>query len=159
MTFGAVRPEGYGFALRRALQSPLFVEHERGGRIPAHRQTAEFLAARYLAARIKSGLPASRVLALMAGFDGIVVSELRGLAAWLAAFRGSARAPLIETDPVGVALYGDAGAFEADERERLLRAFAECADEIRVWDWPDAALASLVDSHTPRILAAYLTGR
>ena len=150
--------EGYGFALRRALRSPLFVEQEVGRRIPAHRQTAEFLAARYLGTRIESGLPASRVLALMAGFDGIVVSELRGLAAWLAAFEASARASLIETDPVGVALYGDAAAFMADERERLLRAFAECADEIRVWDWPEAALASLVDSHTPRILAAYLTG-
>ena len=151
-------PEGYRRALHRALRSPLFVEHDDGGRIPAHRQTAEFLAARYLGTRIKSGLPASRALALMAGFDGVVVSELRGLAAWLAAFSASARVRLIETDPVGVALYGDVAAFEVDDRERLLRAFAERADEIDIWNWPEAALTSLVDSHTPRILAAYLAG-
>ena len=150
--------EGYGFALRRALRSPLFVEHEVGRRIPAHRQTAEFLAARHLSTRIDSGLPASRVLALMAGFDGIVVPELRGLAAWLAACSPSARPALFGTDPVGVALYGDARAFTVDDRERLLRAFAERADEIQLWDWPEAALVSLVDAHTPRILATYLSG-
>ncbi len=148
--------DGYGFALRRALRSPMFVADTDGGRVPAHRQIAEFLAARHLGTLIESGLPASRVLALLAGFDGVVVPELRGLAAWLAAFNSSARAPLIETDPVGVALHGDVGAFTKDERERLLRAFGERADEIRVWDWPEAALTSLVDRYTPGILAAYL---
>ena len=148
--------EGYGFALRRALRSPLFIEYAGGGRMPAHRQIAEFLAARHLDARIESGLPASRALALMAGFDGVIVSELRGLGAWLAAFNASVRARLIALDPVGVALYGDAGTCTKHERERLLRAFAKRADEISVRDWPEAALTSLVDSYTPRILAAYL---
>ena len=145
-----------GHALRRALRTPLFTDHRDGCRTPAHRQIAEFLAARHLHTRITSGIPASRVLALMTGFDGIVVPELRGLAAWLAAFNAGARSPLIETDPVGLALYGDAGEFAANERKRLLQAFVTRADEIRVWEWPSMALASLIDRYSAGILAEYL---
>ena len=151
-----IASETEGQALRRALRAPLFVDRRDGGRAPAHRQIAEFLAARHLHTRITSGIPASRVLALMTGFDGIVVPELRGLAAWLAAFDDRARPLLIDTDPVGLALYGDAGEFTTDERKRLLQAFVTHADEIRIWEWPSTALASLVDRYSARILAEYL---
>ena len=143
-------------ALERALKSNLFSSGPDGGFVPPHRQLAEFLGARFLHTRIDSGVPASRVLALMTGEDGVVVTELRGLSAWLAAFDRPSRLSLVETDPVGVALYGDVGAFRSDELEALLNAFAEQADAIRPWSWPPVALASLIGQHTVRLLAAYL---
>ena len=139
-------------AFLRAVRSNLFSVDPDGGFVPPHRQLSEFLAARFLAARIDSGVPASRILALMTGEDGVVVTELRGLSAWLAAFDRSSRRSLIRTDPVGIALYGDIQGFRGDEKESLLRAFAKRADEIKAWSWPSVALASLIDSHTVQLL-------
>ena len=112
--------------LRIALNTRLFESPMEDGRrtegrsSPVHRQVAEFLAARYLARRIDDGLPVGRVLALMTGEDGGIVSELRGLSAWLAAHSIEARRELIERDPEGVAAYGDAGVFTLAEKRRLL---------------------------------------
>ena len=86
---------------------------------PIHRHIAEFLAGRYLSARIEDGLPVRRVLALLAG-DGRTVSGLRGLAAWLAAHSQTARQDVIEHDPLGTVLYGDVKMFSVDEKRRLL---------------------------------------
>lgn len=112
--------------LRLALRSRLFaasneeVSTVEGRSIPVHRQVGEFLAARYLANLIDTGLPVRRALALLTGEDGGVVSELRGLAAWLAVHCLRARQELIERDPEGVAAYGDSGSFTRDEKRRLL---------------------------------------
>lgn len=149
-------PKGDHPALLRALKSNLFSVDPDGGFVPPHRQLSEFLAAHFLHTRIDSGVPASRVLALMTGEDGVVVTELRGLSAWLAAFDGLSRRSLIRTDPVGIALYGDVQGFRSDEKESLLRAFAERVDEIKAWSWPPVALTSLIDSHTVRLLHGYL---
>ena len=143
-------------ALARAVKSNLFEGRGDGRFAAVHHQVSEFLAARYLHERIDSGLPARRVLALMTGHDGVVVTKLRGLAAWLAAFNPASRWAIAETDPVGVALYGDVSGFRGDEMERLLHAFAERAGEIRPRDWPAPALASLVNEHSVALLARYL---
>ena len=143
-------------ALVRAVKSNLFEGRGDGRFAPVHHQVSEFLAARFLHCRIESGLPASRVWALMTGHDGIVVTKLRGLAAWLAAFDPASRWAIVETDPVGVALYGDVSSFRRDEMERLLRAFAERADEIRPWNWPAPALDSLINEHSVALLTRYL---
>ena len=104
---------------REAVSSSLF-RHVVGGLAePVHRQIAEYVAARHIAELIRDGLPALRALALICGPDGGVVSQLRGLSAWLAVHSGYARPHLIERDPVGVALYGDIQAFSADERRTL----------------------------------------
>lgn len=147
--------EGDRHALLRALKSNLFAG-TRDGFAPVHRQLAEFLGARFLRDRIKSGLPASRVLALIAGEDGGVVTELRGLSAWLAAFEPASREALIETDPIGITLYGDVGRFRQDEVEGLFDALAQKTDEIRPWSWPPIALASLIGPHTVSLLNRYL---
>ena len=109
--------------LRLALRARLFRSPEEGDerRTPEHRQIAEYLGARYLAKLITRGHPVNRVLALMAGEDGGIVSELRGLSAWLAAHCLQARRELIERDPEGVAAYGDAGVFTQDEKRHLLK--------------------------------------
>ena len=106
--------------LRRCLQSKLFEAPTERRTVPVHRQVAEFLAARYLAALVENGLPVGRILALITGYDGAVVSELRGLSAWLAAHSKSSRAEVIPRDPLGVVLYGDAVHFSPEEKRLLL---------------------------------------
>lgn len=105
--------------LLSALHTKLF-EAPSEGRTPVHRQTAEFLAAKYLSKLIENGLPTKRVLALMTGHDGGVVSELRGLSAWLAAHSKSSRKEIVERDPLGTILYGDVREFSVDEKRRVL---------------------------------------
>ena len=106
--------------LRRCLQSKLFEIPTQRRAVPVHRQIAEFLAARYLADLVDDGLPVGRILALMTGHDGGVVSELRGLSAWLAAHSKSGREEVIARDPLGTVLYGDASAFPPAEKRSLL---------------------------------------
>ena len=108
--------------LRHALATKLFRGVSNNRFAPVHRHIAEFLGARYLAEIIKSGLPARRVIALIEGEDGTVVTEMRGLSAWLAALCKDARADLIERDPIGVGLYGDIREFSIDNKRALLKA-------------------------------------
>ena len=116
--------------LEYALATRLFTAVGDRAFSPVHRLVAEFLAGRYLAALIREGLPARRVVALMTGAgDGRVVTVLRGLSAWLAAHPGEARRQLIAADPVGVGIYGDIGGFMTDDKKGLLRSLAEFAAE------------------------------
>ena len=101
--------------LPRLLDTDLFALSGEGRMVPAHRQLAEFLAARRIADLIGNGLPVRRVLSLMTGFDGGIMSEFRGLAAWLAAQSKGARPEIIERDPLGV-LHGDVRRFGTDEK-------------------------------------------
>ena len=106
--------------LHRCLQSGLFESPIQCRVVPVHRQIAEFLAARFLAGLVDEGLPVGRILALMTGHDGIVVSELRGLSAWLAAHSRTARAEVIAHDPLGTVLYGDISRFSPSDNLSLL---------------------------------------
>ena len=103
-----------------SLDSKLFESPTERRSVPVHRQVAEFLAARYLAALVENGLPVGRILALITGYDGAVVSELRGLSAWLAAHSKPSRAEVIARDPLGTVLYGDAQHFLPEEKRLLL---------------------------------------
>lgn len=107
--------------LRYALATKLFEVASNNRFTPVHRHIAEFLGARYLAKVIKNELPARRIIALIVGEDGSVVTEMRGLSAWLAAHSKDARADLIERDPIGVGLYGDIREFSTDEKRALLQ--------------------------------------
>ena len=116
--------------LRRALARKLFKSTSNHRLVPVHRHMAEFLGARHLAETIKEGLPARRVLALMTGDDGTVVTEMRGLSAWLAAHSRRARSDLIERDPIGVGLYGDIHQFSREEKQALLKALRREGDRL-----------------------------
>ena len=105
--------------LHEAISTRLF-DVDYGRAVAPHRQIAEFLGGEYLADRICQGLAVGRVLALMIGEDGVVVSELRGLAAWLAARTKIARKELIGRDPIGTVLYGDVRNFSVSEKEFLI---------------------------------------
>ena len=114
---------------RYALTTRLFASVTGGRFAPAHRHIAEFLGARYLAKLIDGGLPIGRILAMITAGDGIVVTVLRGLSAWLAVHCPAARERLIDSDPVGVGLYGDLQGFCVDDKRRLLLALnREVAD-------------------------------
>ncbi len=106
--------------LRGCLQSKLFESPAERRTVPVHRQVTEFLGARYLASLVENGLPVGRILALITGYDGVVVSELRGLSAWLAAHSKSSRSEVMARDPLGTVLYGDAGHFSPEEKRLLL---------------------------------------
>ena len=106
--------------LRATISSKLFSAATEGRIAPVHRQIAEFLGAKYLAGLIRTGLPAGRVIALMTGGDGIVVTPLRGLSAWLATHSGAVRKELIAKAPVGMGVYGDIHGFSPSEKEELL---------------------------------------
>ena len=92
---------------------------------PVHRHIAEFLAAKYMAQRIREGLPAARVGAMITAGDGGVVTAHRGLSAWLSVHSEPARRELIERDPIGVGLYGDIGGFSDDDKQSLLQALIQ----------------------------------
>lgn len=107
--------------LRETAKTKLFKAPIEGRIAPIHRHVAEFLAARYLAGRIeRTGLPIGRILALITGEDGVVVAELRGLSAWLAALCNSQRNAIIERDPLGVVLYGDVRDFTRQDKRLVL---------------------------------------
>ena len=107
---------------RQALHSRLFSAAD--GLTPVHRHVAEFLAGRYLAGKVGEGTPPDRLLALVTGHDGHVVSELQGTTAWLAAHCKEGRALVIERDPVGTLLYGDISGFAPEEKMLLVKTVA-----------------------------------
>ena len=108
--------------LQSALGTRLFKSESNNRFSPVHRHIAEFLGARHLAQIIEKDLPARRVIALITGEDGTVVTEMRGVSAWLAAYCEDARTDLIERDPIGVGLYGDIREFSTDNKRALLKA-------------------------------------
>lgn len=134
-----------------ALSTMLFEGASDNRSAPVHRHIAEFLGARYLAQVIGEGLPARRVIALITGTDGGVVTELRGLSAWLAAHCQEARTYLIERDPIGVGLYGDIRGFSLDEKRKLLASL----EREGAWldPWSDPRNDSLVASFRERASA------
>ena len=119
-------------SLRKATERNLFRASGEGRVEPTHRHIAEYLAASYITSQIHSGLPLGRLLALITGEDGIVVSELRGLSAWLAALCSDGRGEIIGQDPLGVVLYGDVRTFEVEDKLRLL---AELRTEAKKNPW------------------------
>ena len=160
---------------RQATRTNLFKAAGEGRRQPMHRHVAEFLAGRHLAGLVEGGrrngrtarrgLPARRVVTLMTGHDGRVVTPLRALSAWVAAQSGAARRELVERDPIGVAVYGDASRFPTPEKVALLRAFAEESGQLErlLTAWPlesgqsTSALGALVAPATEPALRDMLT--
>ena len=122
---------------------------------PVHRHIAEFLGAGHLARLIEDGLPAQRVISLLTGEDGIVVTEMRGLSAWLAALCREARSALIERDPVGVGLYGDISGFSHDEKRAFLDSLSHESYRLHfeefIWK-TTAAFAALVTPDMQAVL-------
>ena len=117
-------------ALGAALSTKLFEADVDNCRfVPVHRHIAEFLGARYLARLVDQGVPPRRILALITGENGIVVTGMSNLCAWLAVHRGEIRTNLIRCNPVGIFLYGDTAMFSNDENMVLLESL--CRERYR----------------------------
>ena len=120
----------------------------------AHRTIAEFLAAAWLAKRVRNGLPLGRVRALI-GIGGHPAPELRGLHAWLAVQLPEYAEPLIDADPYGVLTYGDVASQSLPLRRYLLSALGKLSQTdpwFRSGSWSLSALGTLA---TPDMAAAF----
>ena len=145
------------------LRSRLFESPADGRFAPLHKHVAEFLAGRHLASCVNGGLPAARAIALMTAGDGGVVSPMRGIWGWLAAHCPASRMELIDGDPLGVVLYGDAKQFSVAEKRRILdgvrqraeidisRIPSHCWSSLR---WADVATQDAEDMICERFAAA-----
>ncbi len=121
---------GSGRAIQlESLKTRLFEAPNSEFAIPLHRQIAEFLGARYLTELVENGLPVNRILALMSGYDGMVVTELRGLCAWLATLCRTSREEIIARDPIGTVLYGDVARFPPHDKERIIRELKKISEK------------------------------
>ncbi len=121
--------------LRDVFATSLFVPSGERRHQPQHRQIAEYLAAKHIADLVDAGsVPFGRVrLALTSRIDDRIVTDLRGLAAWLSALSGEARRTLVASDPVGIAIYGDIADWPVQDRRTLLEAVAANARPEDLW--------------------------
>jgi hypothetical protein len=95
--------------------------------VPMHRTVAEYLAARHITQRIEQGgLLAGRVAALMLASPQHVVSNLRGLAGWLAALCEPMRMAIFAADPAAVLHYGDLHLLPPVAKQSLILQLATC---------------------------------
>lgn len=94
----------------------------------------------------------------MTGYDGVIVTELRGLSAWLAAQSPIARGHLIARDPIGVGLYGDVGQFSAEEKRALLACLRDQAPRLGPASRAAGAFAALATSEMEAAFREILTG-
>ena len=144
---------------RGALSTNLFKGKGQSRYTPVHRHIAEFLGARHLAALINHGLSVRRVISLITGEDGVVVTELRGLSAWLAALSTKARDHLIDADPIGVGLYGDIRGFSTENKRKLLRSLNHEAARLGYVARHSTAFGPLASSDMESTLREILTDR
>ena len=100
---------------RKVLGTRLFVGVAPGRLAPAHRQVAEFLAARYVSGLLDDGLPLGRILALITGFDGELMPSFGNFVSWLAVHNKQSRKRLGQLNPSGLIYAGDRQTYSADE--------------------------------------------
>ncbi len=106
---------------RQALGTRLFEGVSEGRLAPAHRQIAEFLAARHVSGLINDGLPLGRILALITGFDGELLPSFAIFASWLAVHNKRSRKVLSRLDPSGLIRAGDRDTYSLDEKREIVR--------------------------------------
>lgn len=125
---------------------------------PIHSQVAEFLAARFTADLIDSGIPYTRIFSYVS-CESIGISQpFRGLAAWLASLNLSVRNEIISRVPLSVALYGDVKKFSDDEKNRILENLSSI-EHTNEWIFDatdEIQLGNLVTTDTVRKLQANL---
>ena len=121
--------DGSPALLQLVARTRLFATHD-GHSEYSHRIFAEYLSAYYLSNKIvQEALPVGRVLALITGADGGIVSGLRGIYAWIAALCHTERDKLMQRDPLGVVLYGDVSLFSKEGRLKLLHELSNHAEK------------------------------
>jgi predicted NACHT family NTPase len=110
-----------------------------------HRTTAEYLGAAWLAGAVRDGMPLTRLQALI-GVDAHPAPELRGLHAWLAVHLPEHARGLIDSDPYGVLIYGDAASLPKTMCAQLVKALGKLSQTdpwFRRGKWQSPAIAAL----------------
>ncbi len=105
---------------RNVLGTRLFMGVSEGKLAPAHRQIAEFLAAKYVSELLNEGLPLERILALITGFDGELVPSFNIFASWLAIHNKQSRNKLSQLDPSGLIYAADQQTYSPDEKRDIV---------------------------------------
>ena len=106
---------------RQVLGTRLFEGVSPGRLAPAHRQIAEFLAARHVSGLLDTGLPLGRVLALITGFDGELLPSFQNFVSWLAVHNKPSRKRLSRYHANGLIYAGEAGTYSVDEKREIVR--------------------------------------
>ena len=104
----------------QVLGTRLFAGVSEGRLAPAHRQIAEFLAARHVSGLLEGGLPLERVLALITGFDSELLPEFHNFASWLAVHNKRSRRLLSRLHPSGLIYAGDRETYSRDEKREIV---------------------------------------
>ena len=105
---------------KNVLGTRLFMGVSEGKLAPAHRQIAEFLAAKYVSELLNEGLPLERILALITGFDGELVPSFGIFASWLAIHNKQSRKRLSQLDPSGLIYAADQQTYSPDEKRDIV---------------------------------------
>lgn len=140
--------DGDLYAMKVATGRHVFKSAEKKRIEPKHRKIAEYMAARYLAARVREGLSLRRVMALMTGIDGGTPPDLRGVYAWLVTMLSGMADYVLVHDPYGAIIYGDARAWTPNTKKSALAALKELAKKdpwFREQDWSRHELGGLSD--------------
>jgi hypothetical protein len=152
-------PNPEALPLEEALASRLFKSMGLDVFAPVHRTVAEYLAARCLADRLQKKLSVRRVLALICGSDGGIVSSMRGLAGWLASMSAATRVTIARLDSLGVLLYGDAKNFSVAEKSALMEQLGgdiSVSTSFRWYEWEGRPFAALVTPEMHSIVSQRL---
>lgn len=112
---------------RKVLTSKLFMSQKDGGCIPRHPNIAEFLGGRHLAGLVDDKnvkMSPARAGGFCGSADGGVVSNLRGMHAWLATC-AKTPAPFLNTDAFGVASLGGFSNYCSKDQRLFVRCLLE----------------------------------
>ena len=104
----------------QVLGTRLFEGASQGRLAPAHRQLAEFLAARHVSDLLVEGLPLARILALVTGIDGELLPKFGNFASWLAVHSKPSRKTLSRFDASGLVYAGDRDTYAPDEKQEIV---------------------------------------
>ncbi len=140
--------DGDLFSMKVATGRHVFKPAENNRIEPKHRKIAEYMAARYLATRVREGLPLRRVMALMTGIDGGTPPDLRGVYAWLVTMLSGMADHVLVHDPYGAVIYGDPYSWTPSTKKSALTALLIWAKKdpwFRGQDWSRSALGGLSD--------------
>jgi hypothetical protein len=113
--------------IQTVLKRSLFKTTANGFEV-IHRTVAEFLAARYIANRIKNGLSSSRVASLIQYEGTRIYQDLHGLAAWLCSLSKRMQETILSSDSKLVFDYADIGILDLNARCKLIDQLATDED-------------------------------
>ncbi len=108
------------FRLKVAASRRVYSQVENQRISARHRKISEYMAARYLARRVREGMSLRRLMTLLTGFDGTTAPELRGVYAWLVTLLAGVAEHVLHHDPYGAVVYGDTYSWSPNTKRKAL---------------------------------------